>query len=158
MTFTSKTLADNRTLFGNLKWEPGRWNDLMVDVAEFLKQESGLAEAFELQEFAIVLPAASPYRLQVRAGAILSAWAATDVLAFRAYDASGVSGLTWQGGGQAPFTVIRPARVSLPADDPCWMKLAIRDRAGNASHPFLVPIPPHAPPPGNLPLAEDWAP
>ena len=150
------TRADNRILFGNLDWKPGRWNDLIVDVSAGLRDLSGSADPFTVQEFAIGMPAGGPAVLQVRAGAILSAWAPTDLLVFRAYDASGVSGLQWQGNGQAPHTAFRPALVNLPAAEPCWMRLVIRDRAGNTTPVQLIPIPPHAPAASRLPLSENW--
>ena len=86
----------------------------------------------------------------------MAPWAATDLFTFRAYDASGIAGLFWQGNGQAPHTAIRPAFVKLPADDPVWMKITIRDRAGNNSLPFLLPLPPQPAPTINLPLSEPW--
>ena len=95
-------------------------------------------------------------RIQIRAAAILSAWAPDDRVVFRAYDASGIAGATWQGGGQAAQTAIFPARINLPSDDPCWLKIIFRDRPGNMTTPFLLPIPPHPPLAGNLPVAEDW--
>jgi len=150
------TRADNKILFASLDWKPGRWNDLMVDVPACLRELSGSADPFILQEFAIVMPAGGPAVLQVRAGAILAAWAPTDLLVFKAYDASGVAGIRWQGNGQAPHTAFRPALVKLPAAEPCWMRFAIRDRAGNTTPVQLVPIPPHAPAASRLPLSEDW--
>lgn len=155
LPLTRKTAANQTTLFGNLKWEAGHWNDLIIDVAAFLQQASGSNEPFELREFNIVLPPASDL-LHVRAAAIMAPWAATDLFTFRAYDASGIAGLFWQGNGQAPHTAIRPAFVKLPADDPVWMKITIRDRAGNNSLPFLLPLPPQPAPTINLPLSEPW--
>ncbi len=150
------TRADNKILFGNLDWKPERWNDLIVDAAACLRDLAGIADPFTVQEFALAMPAAGPAVLEVRAGAILAAWAPTDLINLRAYDASGISGLHWQGNGHAPHTAFRPARVSLPAAEPCWMQLTIRDRAGNATPVHLIPIPPHAPVASQLPLSEDW--
>ncbi|NLF22405.1 MAG: hypothetical protein GX590_04525, partial [Lentisphaerae bacterium] len=155
LAFNRQTAADQKIVVGNLKWEPGRWNDLIIDVAAFLKRESGVTDPFDVREFDIVLPASSQ-TLHVRAGVILAPWAPTDLFTFRAYDASGIAGLDWQGGGHAPHTALRPGLVKLPADDPAWMKLAVRDRAGNPSPPFLLPIPPATATATGLPLSEDW--
>jgi hypothetical protein len=150
------TRADNKILFGNFDWKPERWNDLIIDAAACLRALSGLADPFTLQEFAIAMPAGGPAVLEVRAGAILAAWSPTDLINLRAYDASGVSGLHWQGNGHAPYTAFRPALVSLPASAPCWMQFTIHDRAGNETPVHLIPIPPHAPVASQLPLSEDW--
>ena len=155
LAFNRQTAADQKIVVGNLKWEPGRWNDLIIDVAAFLKRESGVTDPFDVREFDIVLPASSQ-TLHVRAGVILAPWAPTDLFTFRAYDASGIAGLDWQRGGHAPHTALRPGLVKLPADDPAWMKLAVRDRAGNPSPPFLLPIPPATATATGLPLSEDW--
>jgi hypothetical protein len=148
--------VDAAVVKGNVKWEPGRWNDLIVDVDALLRRESGAGAAPQVRDLDISLPGDAAHSLQFRAAAIMSAWNPGDLLVLRAYDASGIEGLFWQGGGHAPLTALRPARVALPADDPVWMKLTVRDRAGNSTAPFLLPIPPSTSAPPGLPVAEDW--
>ena len=150
------TRADNKIVFGNLDWKAGRWNDLIVDTAACLQNFSGNPNPFLLQEFAFAMPSNAPAVVQIRAGAIMTPWAPTDLINLRAYDASGISGLHWQGNGYAPHSAFRPALVALPEAEPCWMRLTIRDRAGNSTPVILLPIPPRLPITTKLPLSEEW--
>ncbi len=141
-------------VIGAIDWQPGRWNNLIIDVRALLKRETGLAEAPPVREFALAFPEDTGYAVQIRAAAVLMAWHPGHLLTFRAYDASGIAGVFWQGGGSEAMA-LRPARITLPAAEGGWMQVRVRDRAGNESDPYLVPIPP--PPfaiPAGLPLAE----
>jgi hypothetical protein len=157
LSFTTATAADNKVVFGNLAWEPGRWNDLIVDVAALVRQEGGNDSSLLLRECDLILPDGAQHRLQIRAAAVMSAWGPNDLARFQPYDASGIAGIFWQGGGHSAHTLLRPARIAPPAGDSTWLKLTVRDRAGNATAPYLLPLPPpSAPVPSNLPLAEEW--
>ncbi len=157
LTVTPRTLADS-VVHGNMAWEPGRWNDIVIDVPGLIRRTSGIRDAIDLRDLDILLSEKSPYVIQVRAVAVMRAWTPADRLVLRAYDASGIDGLYWQGGGHAPFTALRPALAALPEDDNTWMKLRVRDRAGNETAPYLVPMPPATNTKNveNLPVSEDW--
>ncbi|MDD5705878.1 MAG: hypothetical protein PHR35_08130 [Kiritimatiellae bacterium] len=157
LAFPFAPTAGVDVVHGKPNWEPGRWNDFMVDARTFLRNETGVTNDLVVSDLDLAFPENATNALQVRAAAVMAPWTAADVVPFRAYDASGVAGIFWQGGGQTPLTVLRPARVTLPPEDNLWMKIFIRDRAGNAMPPVMLPIPPDSvKAPANLPLAEDW--
>jgi hypothetical protein len=145
--------ARDPAILGPLTWEPNRWQDTIVDVRAFLRRETGLSEAPPLQLLGFALADDDSFEIQIRAAGVLMAWRPEHTLSLRAYDASGIAGVYWQG-GSSELTVLRPARIALPADDPLWMKARVRDRAGNESQPFLVPIPPNAAGTAAGPVAE----
>ena len=149
--------TDNQPFaLGHANWKPGPWVDLLVNVRDLLRDQSGLTNACPLREVALVFPAKAKCTLQVRGMAILAPWGPSDVLKIRAYDLNGIGGLVWQNGGKSDKTGIRPARLTLPPDDAQWLKLRVADRPGNLSQVLLFPMPPKAAPiPENLPLTVD---
>ncbi|MEI6210767.1 MAG: hypothetical protein WCR06_04005 [bacterium] len=143
-------------IVGRMDWKPGQWVDFLVNVRDLLREMSQQTNACALRDVALVFPAKAQYALHVRGMAILAPWGPSDVLKFKAYDLSGVAGLSWQNNGKSARTGIRPARLALPPDDAQWLKLRLSDRAGNFSPVFMLPVPPNALPiPPNLPLEVD---
>jgi hypothetical protein len=139
--------ADNQPFtLGHMDWKPGQWVDFLVNVRDLLRDETKMNKACTLRDVALYFPAKAKYTLQVRGLSILAPWSAPDVLRFRAYDLNGANGLTWQGGGASARLGLRPARLTLPADDNRWLKVRVADRPGNLSKVFLYPMPPNAAP------------
>lgn len=155
LDFTSKTKPDNKVIFGDMELVPGKWNDIVIDVRSFLRDATGLNKTIQLKSFDFVMLSNAP-TIEIRAGAIMGSWSEADLLVLRAYDASGIKKIEWQGGNSSPFTAIRPALIKLPDNDNSWLKAIIHDRAGNSTHQYLVPIPPRTTIESELPATQNW--
>ena len=141
---------------GHVDWRPGRWNDLLINVRDLLREQTKQPEACAVREVGLHFGEKAGFTLQVRGMAILAPWGPGDVLRFQAYDLNGVAGLRWQNGGKSAKTGIRPASVVLPADDAQWLKVRVADTPGNLSPVYMIPVPPRAAAAaGNQPLEVD---
>jgi hypothetical protein len=142
-----------RFVVGRMDWRPGQWNEILVNVRDLLRDQFRLTNACPLQELTLVFPPRTNFTFQLRSMAIVAPWKTNDVINCKAYDASGVAGITWQDHGSSTNTAIRPAVLTLPASHPPWLKLRVADRAGNLTPAYLFPLPPTTNPvPDNLPL------
>lgn len=125
---------------GKADWSAGGISELLIDVPKVLelalKSKSAVGSITALQ---FVFNAAQGAVFQIHQVMLASPWRTEDALEFDAYDASGIAGLVWQGDGGSAETSLHPASLALPGEDAAWIRLQLRDRAGNQSP--LLPFP-----------------
>ncbi len=81
------------------------------------------------------------YMLQLRDLYVFRPWADNDTIAFDAYDASGVAGLTVKAGdSERQFNTLRLAPAKAPVAE--WLEVRARDHAGNLAPEIMIPIRP----------------
>jgi hypothetical protein len=144
---------------GRMDWRSGRWNQLLINVRDLLRDHLQLTNAVPLQECTLAFPARRDFTFQLRSMAILAPWKTNDLIVAKAYDASGIAGITWQDRNTSTNTIFCPAACAVPSDQPPWLTLCVQDRAGNRTPGYLVPLPPATNPvpdtlPATLPLAD----
>jgi len=133
---------------GNLPWKAGEWRNVLINIHDVLRIESGLEGVTNVNELILAFPEKTIRTFQIRSAAVLAPYADAHVVRFRAYDASGIAGLVWEGGQSAQLG-IRPSRVTRPAGA-VWLDVRVHDRAGNRTPIFMIPVPP-LPLPDSLP-------
>jgi len=127
---------------GTIDPQPGEWNDLIINVRDFLRDETEeRKDTPDLTYVSFYFPKSKGTKIQFRSFAILSPWNSDHRLSVKAYDLSGIKGLVWQG-GETQATVVRPANLALPAKDPNWFRFRISDRRGNLTDTWMIPLPP----------------
>ena len=127
---------------GNLDPEPGEWNDLIINVRDFLRDETEEhKDTPDLTYVSFYFPKSKNTKIQFRSLAILAPWNSDDLIPVKAYDLSGIKGLIWSG-GETVCTAFRPANLSLPTKDPNWFRFRVSDRRGNLTDTWMIPIPP----------------
>lgn len=140
-------------IYGMITGKAGEWQNILVNAETFLCAETGVKTVPDIREIILAFPDKKAVRaIQIRSVALLAPYGEKDTVRFRAYDVSGISGLVWSGGGSEKLT-IRPTQVTKSADT-AWLDIRIRDRSGNHSPVYMIPVPP-VPLPGNPPAGID---
>lgn len=144
-------LADGQPfLVGHVDWRPGQWNDLLINVRDLLRAQMKTKQAGPVKDVGVFFADKTRAVVHVRAMAILAPWSGPDLFKLQAYDINGIAGLVWQNGGHSTLTGLRPARLSLPPQDPNWLRVRVSDKPGNLTPLFMLPMPP-----GGAPVAAD---
>ena len=122
---------------------PGEWNDVLVNVRDFLRDETEeRKDTPDLTYISLYFSSkAKSGKVQIRSFAILAPWTSDHLIPIKAYDLSSIKGVVWPG-GESENTGLRPANIALPANDPCWFRFRISDRRGNLTDTWMIPIPP----------------
>lgn len=128
---------------GETSRTPGEWNDVIVNVRDFLRDETEEhKDTPDLTYLSLYFsPKTKGGKIQIRSFGILAPWNSDHLLPVKAYDLSGIKGLVWSG-GESENTGLRPANLALPASDPNWFRFRISDRRGNLTDTWMIPIPP----------------
>ncbi len=128
---------------GETSHVPGEWNDVLVNVRDFLRDETEEhKDTPDLTYLSLYFaPKTKGLKIQIRSFAILAPWNSDHLIPVKAYDLSCIKGLVWPG-GESENTGIRPANIVLPANDPNWFRFRISDRRGNLTDTWMIPIPP----------------
>lgn len=134
--------AGHPAISGPITWTAGEWQNILINAHAFLTTESGIAEVPDIREIAIVFPDKQVRSFQIRSVAILAPYGEKDIVRFRAYDVSGLAGLSWSG-GRSDRLAIRPSQVARPPNA-AWLDVRVSDRAGNHSPIYMIPVPPVA--------------
>jgi hypothetical protein len=125
---------------GALTWRAGEWQNVLVNIHDVLRAEAGIDAVPDLREIVLAFPEKSARAFQIRSAAVLAPYGETNIVRFRAYDVSGIEGLSWEGGRSARLA-IRPSRVNRPPNA-AWLDVRVGDRAGNRSPVYMIPVPP----------------
>ncbi len=128
---------------GETSRTPGEWNDVIINVRDFLRAETEEHKDTPDLTFLSLFfsPKAKGNKIQIRSLAILAPWNSDHLIPIKAYDLSSIKSLVWQG-GESENTGLRPANLALPANDPNWFRFRISDRRGNLTDTWMLPIPP----------------
>ena len=128
---------------GETSRTPGEWNDVIVNVRDFLRDETEEhKDTPDLTYLTLYFAQkAKGSTIQIRSFAILAPWNSDHLIPIKAYDLSSVKGLVWSG-GESENTGLRPANIALPSTDPNWFRFRISDRRGNLTDTWMIPIPP----------------
>jgi hypothetical protein len=127
---------------GDIDPAPGEWNDLIINVRDFLRDETEeRKDTPDLTYVSFFFPKSKGTKIQFRSFAILAPWTSDHLIPVKAYDLSGIKGFVWSG-GETACTAFRPANLALPAKDPNWFHFRIGDRRGNLTDTWMIPIPP----------------
>jgi hypothetical protein len=128
---------------GETSRNPGEWNDVLVNVRDFLRNETEEhKDTPDLTYISLYFsPKAKGGKIQIRSFAILAPWTSDHLIPLKAYDLSSIKGLVWSG-GKSESTGLRPANIALPATDPYWFRFRISDRRGNLTDTWMIPVPP----------------
>ncbi len=134
--------SDSPYVHGKLNWYAGEWQNIMIDVAGFLCNATGLKEAPDIRDVIVAFADKETRSYQIRAAAIMAPYGEKDIVRFRAYDISGVEGLKWSGGSSTKLS-LRPSLVPRDAGS-VWLDVRVADRSGNLSQLYMIPVPPVA--------------
>jgi len=117
-------------------------------VHAFLRAETGIEAVPDIRGIAVAFPDKRSRVFQIRSVALLAPYGEKDIVRFRAYDVSGIAGISWSG-GRSDRLAIRPAQAARPPNA-AWLDIRVADRSGNRSPVYMIPVPP-VPLPGNPP-------
>ncbi|MFO7937448.1 MAG: hypothetical protein R6V06_07570 [Kiritimatiellia bacterium] len=124
---------------GKVSAEAGIWNDLIINVRDFLRTETNDEKAFRVRSINCCLSADSKDSIsQIRTLSILAPWTDKDTLNYTAYDLNGIASRQWQGGYVENKVV--PAAIKPYAEDPHWMRIRFTDGAGNKTDREMIPL------------------
>jgi hypothetical protein len=135
-------------------WEAGVWQGVCIDVTQALAGEDTsdmLRQAAFVESVSITRTDGGDRKpLDLQAVCVHGAWQAGDALALKAYDASGIGEVLWEytdgegrrvERGSCPGDSVAPADLPFTPRRDGWLKLHVRDKAGNLSLPVRVPVP-----------------
>lgn len=138
-----------RHMSGSLVWEKEKWNNIIINARDLLREHSAGDEAPAIRSITLVPLRDTNLNMRFRTAAIMKPWQPEHFIDIVAYDASGVWGLAWQTGENAGLR-LHPA--GLDNDGESWLALMTRDHPGNHTNPVMLPVPPES-----LPETEDGA-
>jgi hypothetical protein len=149
-----------------IAWKAGHWHSVMINLKSLLKsrvEEAALeelmtnlveakkksdAEPIELllkrPITAFYLRQRNPERilpLDIESVFVMREWKETDEVTLDAYDASGVAGVKWWVANESASLSVAPTQTRGDTKKGSWISVQVRDRAGNASTPFHLPLP-----------------
>ena len=130
-------------VIGDVACTTGVWQDVLINVRDFLRDET--EEHKDTPDLTYLsfffAPSSQSGKVQIRSFSILAPWTSDQLIPIKAYDLSSIRGLVWAG-GESENTGIRPANLTLPANDPYWFRFRISDRRGNLTDTWMLPVPP----------------
>ena len=127
-------------------WDDGGWHDVSFDVRDIL--DSAVA-AEEKSGKGVSTLRLSLSRVTGDKGAVLqlkdlylySDWPKNKKVELRAYDASGIDGMLWrEGDGESKDLSFSPGSLASVTSATRWIRLHVRDNAGNLSIPVRIPM------------------
>lgn len=124
---------------GSVSAEPGVWNDIIINMRDFLRTQTDDDKAFAVSYITCYLSAKSKGSIsQIRSLSILAPWTSKTTLNYQAYDLSGIASRTWQGGYVE--NTVSPASVTPHKSDPNWMRIRFADGMGNKTDTEMIPL------------------
>ncbi len=146
-TLTLATVA-HPAVSGAVTWKAGEWQNILINVHAFLRAETGIEAVPDIRGIAVAFPDKRSRVFQIRSVALLAPYGEKDIVRFRAYDVSGIAGISWSG-GRSDRLAIRPSQAAR-LQHAAWLDIRVADRSGNRSPVYMIPVPP-VPLPGNPP-------
>jgi hypothetical protein len=126
-------------IHGKVSAEPGVWNDLIINVRDFLRTETDDKQAFTIRYATFYLCGREPGAVaQMRSFSILAPWTDKTTLSYVAYDLNGIKSRNWQGG--YVDQLFSPRDIKPVAEDPHWMRIRFEDGAGNKTQTQMIPL------------------
>ena len=124
---------------GKASAEPGVWNDVIINVRDFLRSQTDDKSAFSVRYATFYLCGRIQGAVsQIRSFSILGPWSSKTTLEYVAYDLTGIASRKWQGGYvEQSFS---PADIKPYAPDPHWMRIRFEDGAGNKTETQMIPL------------------
>ena len=124
---------------GNVSSEPGVWNDVIINMRDFLRTQTDDKKAFSVSYITCYLSAKIKGSTgQIRALSIMAPWTEKNTLSYIAYDLNGVASRKWQGGYVE--NTVAPVSIKPHAADPNWMRIRFTDGAGNKTDTEMIPL------------------
>jgi hypothetical protein len=138
-------------------WKGGKWVTCVIDLRKHLRKRQNPKQVEILKVRLLRRGAVNQQPLHLSSLVVAREWTPKDRLTIPAYDASGVTGLTWKQvskagkelrSGTVKGAAIAPATLGLTPTPGDWLTVHAHDRAGHLSQPvripLLVPPPPKA--------------
>ncbi|MDA1086012.1 MAG: hypothetical protein O2901_03245 [Verrucomicrobia bacterium] len=147
-------------------WKAGQWQPVIVDLKKLLESQAEEDEFEELMNNIVAakekdeaepielllkrpitslsLHQASTNKispLDIESFFVMREWKETDEVTLDAYDASGVAGVRWWVANETDSLSVAPAQAQVAPAKGSWISVEVRDKAGNASPPFRLPLP-----------------
>jgi hypothetical protein len=139
ITLTLTDPQHQKFIHGKISTEPGEWNDLIINIRDFLRAQTDEKKAFTVRYLTAYICGRSKGSVaQIRSISILAPWTSKSTLDYVAYDLNGIKKREWQGG--YVDKIIKPADVKPATDDPHWMRIRFEDGAGNKAPLQMVPL------------------
>lgn len=126
-----------------IAWQSNTWHAVAFDLAAALAgtvKPDSLADLTVKALHVSVKDAEADQPLDLQSVFVFSRWQQEDTVDMRAYDASGVGGLTWTCDKQSSGTSLSPASLQANLAGEGWLVMRMRDKAGNLSTPLHVPL------------------
>ena len=132
-----------------ISWQSNAWHAVILDlhhlVADRVKalhlDKKKAASAMTVKRLAFrALDKEEPPPLHLQSVFVFSRWLDADTVRINGYDVSGVAGVTWQAGGHTDTMTVSPAAADPRRGGNTWLRMRVRDRAGNVSFPLRVPV------------------
>jgi hypothetical protein len=151
LTGSAKASSSVLPLPQPLEWKEGEWTTIIVNVHELIKKHYTDSAMHELTITGMTFNRSgtpSKHPLDIGTVAVLAPYAADHVVTLAGYDASGVSGTQWRqidaagkvlASGAGAGLTATPAKLGLKPG-PGWLEYTLKDRAGNESTPFRLPV------------------
>jgi hypothetical protein len=124
---------------GTVNWTAGGVSELVINVRDLLRRLSDGKTPGQIVGLRFDFGNAAGAQFQIHHATIFAPWGPDDEFELRAYDASGMGGVAWQDDGHSDGLQLKPAQIDLPANDAAWLRLRVRDRAGNATPALHIP-------------------
>ncbi|MDD2599047.1 MAG: hypothetical protein PHO37_07475 [Kiritimatiellae bacterium] len=126
---------------GQVSSETNVWNDLIINVRDFLRAGADNNKAAPLTSVTVYICAKTAGSVsQLRSLWVMAPWTAKNILTYIAYDLNGVTERNWQGGYvENSFS---PANIKPHTPDDNWMRIRFGDAVGNKTDLQMIPLPP----------------
>jgi hypothetical protein len=149
-----------------LTWKAGQWQPVIIDLKKLLASQADDDELEALMNNIVVekkKAAAEPLELllkrpitilslrqtttksisplDIESFFVMREWKETDEVTLDAYDASGVAGVRWWVANETDSLSVAPTQAQGAPGKGSWISVVVRDKAGNASPPFRLPLP-----------------
>ncbi|MCX7591771.1 MAG: hypothetical protein N2255_09100, partial [Kiritimatiellae bacterium] len=126
-----------------IAWRSNVWEPVIVDLRQVLPAKSvGPAEAERIIRALRITQKAAPadYELHIQSIFVFAPWRAEDQVEVIAFDASGIGGISWEGDVVSTQKSLAPAAPAVGEKGTGWLRMRVRDKAGNHSFPLHVPV------------------
>lgn len=126
-----------------IQWRSKVWEPLILDLSRLLPAKVTAANPNARVVRALrIIQKATPqeYALHLQSVFVFAPWRPQDRIEVVAFDTSGIGGISWEGEIVSSEKTLAPAAPAAGERGTGWLRLRVRDKAGNNSAPFHVAV------------------
>lgn len=143
LTQAGKEDGDRIILPGPVHWQSNVWETFVLDLSVLLKDRLPLQTATNQRVYSVALVATNMtprLAFDLQNMFVLGPWGPNDRVTMDAYDESGMAGIERVSVSQPDHTVEVPRLGPGTDGGHGWIRMCVRDKAGNRSLPLTLPV------------------